>query len=188
MNPLTVLAIPVALVIIGMVFNKFARACDQPTSSPEQDPMKRLTADKEAYRKAFELQRNRSIKRQKRVGQYCWLLVISFAGAFIWLYFDTVSKTAASTQVAALHTLATEEGKQMVLSMTLTDGSNIKYLVKVPERIVDPKLTTVASAPPSEVALERISNWELEKLGSALSVGSNPLPLGVALKISKSGE
>jgi hypothetical protein len=185
MNPLIVLAIPLALVILGMVFNSFAGASDQPRSSPEQDQTKRLTADKEAYQKAFELQRNRSIKRQKRVGQYSWLLLISFVGAFIWLYFDTVNKTAASAQVAALHTLATEDGKQMVLSMTLTDGSNVKYLVKVPERSGDSKLTTVASAAPSEVAPEKISRWELDKLGSALSIGSSTLPLGISLKISK---
>jgi hypothetical protein len=184
MNPLLVVAIPLGLVILGMVFNSIGGAYDQPSSSPEQDPIKRLTADKEAYRKAFELQRGRSIKRQKRVGQYCWLLIISFIGAFIWLYFDTVNKTIASTQVAAMRTLATEEGKQMVLSMTLTDGSTTKYLIKMSERVVEPRVTTASTAP-TEVAVEKISNWELERLGTALSFGDNPLPLGIALKISK---
>jgi hypothetical protein len=184
MNPLLVVAIPLVLVIIGMVFNSIGRAYDHPPSSPEQDPVKRLTADKEAYRKVFDLQRGRSIKKQKRVGQYCWLLMISFIGAFIWLYFDTVNRTTVSTQVAAMQTLATEEGKQMVLSMTLTDGSNVKYLIKMPERVLEPKVTP-ASIAPTEVAVEKISNWELERLGTALSVGDNPLPLGIALKISK---
>ena len=34
------------------------------------------------------------------------------------------------------------------------------------------------------VSKEKVSSWELEKLGTALSVGDNPMPLGVALKIS----
>lgn len=34
------------------------------------------------------------------------------------------------------------------------------------------------------VTNETISSWELEKLGTALSLGDNPLPLGVALKIA----
>jgi hypothetical protein len=184
MNPFLVVIIPLVLVIIGMVLNNIGLAYDQPPSSSEQDPVKRLTAEKEAYRKFFDLQRSRSIKRQKRVGQYCWLLMISFVGAFIWLYFDTVTKTTVSTQVAAMQTLATEEGKQMVLSMTLSDGSNVKYVIKVPERIVEPQSTKPAAAAPTEGAIEKVSNWELDRLGTALSIGDNPLPLGVALKIS----
>jgi len=34
------------------------------------------------------------------------------------------------------------------------------------------------------MAVEKVSSWELERLGTALSVGSSPLPLGMALKIS----
>jgi hypothetical protein len=41
-----------------------------------------------------------------------------------------------------------------------------------------------AAAAKPEVSVEKISNWELERLGTALSIGDNPLPLGVALKIS----
>lgn len=185
MNPLILVAVPVALVILGMVLNSIGGASDQPSSSPEQDPIKRLTADKEAYRKSFELQRSRVIKRQKRVRQYCWLLIISFITSFIWLYMDTVNKTTLSTQVAALRTLATEEGKQMVLSMTLTDGSIVKYVIKAPDRVVASQSTEPAAATPTEVAIEKISTWELERLGTALSIGDNPLPLGVALKISQ---
>jgi hypothetical protein len=110
--------------------------------------------------------------------------MISFIGAFIWLYFDTVNKTTVSTQVASMQTLATEEGKQMVLSMTLSDGSNVKYLIKIPERIVESQPPKPEAAAPVAVAIEKISNWELERLGTALSIGDNPLPLGVALKIS----
>ena len=108
-------------------------AYDQPPSSPEQDPIKKLTAEKESYRKFFDLQRNRSVKRQKRVGQFGWLLLVTFIGAFIWLYSDTVNKTNLSNRISGLQTLATEEGKQMVLSVTLSDGNNVKYLIKLPQ-------------------------------------------------------
>ena len=73
MNPLLIIAVPLGLVILGMILNSTGLAYDQPPSSPEQDPLKKLTAEKEAYRKFFDLQRSRSTKRQKRVGQYAWL-------------------------------------------------------------------------------------------------------------------
>src|ERR687892_2044353 len=179
MNPLFIVAIPLGLVILGMILNSIGLAYDQPPSSPEQDPLKRLTAEKESYRRFFDLQRSRSIKRQKRVGQYGWLVMASFIGAFIWLYMDTVNKTSLSSRIAGLQTLATEEGKQMVLSVTLTDGNNVKYLIKLPPA---EKLETAAK---EEVRIEKVSSWELERLGTALSTGDHPLPLGVALKISQ---
>ena len=42
MNPLLIIAIPLVLVIIGMVLNSIGLAYDQPPSSSEQDPVKRL--------------------------------------------------------------------------------------------------------------------------------------------------
>ena len=102
----------------------------------------------------------------------------SFIGAFIWLYNDTVNKTSISSRVAALQTLGTEEGKQMVLSVTLSDGNNVKYLIKLAQA---DKLETVAK---DAVSKEKVSSWELEKLGTALSVDNNALPLGVALKLA----
>jgi hypothetical protein len=186
MNPIFVVAIPLVLIIIGMIWNSVGLAYDQPPSSPEQDPLKRATIEKEIYRKFFDLQRSRSQKRQKRVSQYCWLLLITVIGAFIWMYLDTVNKTTVSTQVASMQTLATEEGKQMVLSMTLSDGSNVKYLIKLPERPADlPKADKLTAAATPEVSIEKVSTWELERLGTALSIGNNPLPLGAALKISQ---
>ena len=179
MNPLLIIAIPVGLVILGMILNSIGLAYDQPPSSPEQDPVKRLVAEKESYRKFFDLQRSRSIKRQKRVGQYGWLVMASFVGAFIWLYADTVNKTSLSSRIAAMQTLTTEEGKQMVLSVTLIDGNNVKYLIKLPPQA---ELQTAAK---DDVSKEKVSSWELERLGTALSIGDNPLPLGVALKISQ---
>jgi hypothetical protein len=180
MNPLLIIAIPLGVVILGMILNRFDLGFDQPTSSPEQDPLKKLTAEKESYRKFFDLQRRRSVKRQARVGQYGWLVLASFIGAFIWLYTDTVNKTSLSTRIAALQTLATEEGKQMVLSVTLSDGNNVKYLIKLPQA---DKLQTAAKETP--IPIEKVSSWEIERLGTAVSTGDNSLPLGIALKISQ---
>jgi hypothetical protein len=179
MNTLLIIAIPLGLVILGMILNSTGLAYDQPPSSPEQDPLKKLTAEKEAYRKFFDLQRSRSTKRQKRIGQYAWLVMATFIGAFIWLYMDTVKKTSLSSRVAELQTLATEEGKQMVLSVTLSDGNNVKYLIKLPQA---DKLEGPAK---DATTKQKVSSWELERLGTALSIGDNPLPLGVALKISQ---
>jgi hypothetical protein len=162
-----------------MILNSIDLGFNQPPSSTEQDPVKKLTAEKESYRKFFDLQRSRSTKRQKRVGQYAWLVMASFVGAFIWLYADTVNKTSLSTRIAGLQTLATEEGKQMVLSVTLSDGNNVKYLIKLPEA------DKLQAATKEEVKLEKVSSWEIERLGTALSTGDNPLTLGVALKLSQ---
>ena len=179
MNPLLIIAIPLGLVILGMILNSFDLGFNQPPSSPEQDPVKKLTAEKESYRRFFDLQRSRSVKRQKRVGQYGWLLMAAFIGAFVWLYMDTVNKTSLSSRIAGLQTLGTEEGKQMVLSVTLSDGNNVKYLIKLPQ-------ADKLEAPAKEAtAKEKVSSWELERLGTALSTGDNPLPMGMALKISQ---
>jgi hypothetical protein len=179
MNPLLIIAIPLGLVILGMILNSIGLSFDQPPSSSEQDPVKRLTAERESYRQFFDRQRTRATKRQKRVGQYAWLVLAAFIGAFIWLYMDTVNKTSLSSRIAALQTLGTEEGKQMVLSVTLSDGNNVKYLIKLPQA---DKLETAAK---ETVAKEKVSSWELERLGTALSIGDNPMPMGVALKISQ---
>ena len=112
MNPVLIIAVPLGLIILGMILNSFDLGFNQPPSSTEQDPVKKLTAEKESYRKFFDQQRSRSIKRQKRVGQYGWLLMVAFIGAFIWLYSDTVSKTSLASRIAGLQTLATEGGKQ----------------------------------------------------------------------------
>ena len=178
MHPLLVIAVPMVLIIIGMLLNSFDLSFDQPPSSPEQDPAKRLAAEREVYRQFFDRKRHQALKRQKRVGQYGWLLLIVTVGAFIWLYVDTLNRAALSNRIAALQTLGSQEGKHMVLSLTLADGSNVKYLIKLPES--DKMQQTAKKA----VTNETILSWELEKLGTALSLGDNPLPLGVALKIA----
>jgi hypothetical protein len=68
----------------------------------------------------------------------------------------------------------------MVLSVTLSDGNNVKYLIKLPQ--ADKLVATTKEAPAPN---EKVSSWEIERLGTALSTGDNPLPLGIALKMSQ---
>ena len=178
MNPMFIVAIPIVLVIVGMVLNSIGLSFDQPPGSAEQDPAKRAAAEGEAYRRFFDLQRSRAGKRQKRVGQYAWLLMIAIIGSFIWLYMYTANKTALSTQIAVLQTLVMEEGKETVLSVTLKDGSNVKY------RIKSPKADTLDAATKESILKGKVSSWDMEQSGTVLSIGESTLPLGVALKVS----
>jgi hypothetical protein len=178
MNPIFIIAVPLALVFAGMVWNGIGLSFDQPPSSAEQDPAKRAAADGDAYRRLFDTKRKETIARQKRVGQYAWLLMVAFIGSFIWLYNYTVSKTAASTQIASLQTMAMEEGKDMVLSVTLKDGSSAKY------RVQSPAANTLDAATKESVSKQKVSSYDLEQAGTILSIGETPLPLGLALKVS----
>jgi hypothetical protein len=81
-----------------MVLNASGFPFDQPPSSPEQDPAKRAAAKSEAYRRFFDLQRSRAVKRQKRIGQYAWLLLVAIIGSFICLYKYTANHTTIATQ------------------------------------------------------------------------------------------
>jgi len=173
-----IVAIPVVLVIVGMVLNSTGLSFDQPPASPEQDPVKRAVAERETYRRFFDLQRSRAVKRQKRIGQYAWLLIAATIGSFIWLYNSTVNKTTVATRVAALQTVATEGGKEVVLSVTLKDGSNVKYLIK------SATADTLDAATKEGISKQKISSYEMEQSGTDLSIGESPLPLGVALKVS----
>jgi hypothetical protein len=94
------------------------------------------------------------------------------------MYFDTVNKTTLSNQIAGLRTVATEEGKEIVLSVTMIDGSNVKYLIKL-----TPADTLDAGTKEGD-SKDKVSSWELSSLRTAMSIGDKPLPLGVALKIS----
>jgi len=178
MHPMLIVAIPLVLVIVGMVLNSIGLSFDQPPSSAEQDPAKRAAAESEGYRRFFDLQRKRAVTRQKRIGQYAWLLMVAIIGSFIWLYMYTVNKTTATTQIAALQTQVMEEGKGMVLSVTLKDGSNVKY------RINTPTGDTLAAATKEGVSKQKVSSYDMEQSGTVLSIGESPLPLGVALKVS----
>jgi hypothetical protein len=161
-----------------MVLNSIGLSFDQPHSSAEQDPAKRAAAEGEAFRRFFDTQRRGAVQRQKRVGQYAWLLIIAIIGSFIWLYNYTVNKTTATTQIAALQTLAMEEGKETVLSVTLKDGSTVKY------RIQSPTADTSAAATKEGISKQKVSSWDMEQSGTILTIGESPLPVGVALKVS----
>jgi hypothetical protein len=178
MHPMFIVAIPLVLVIVGMVLNSIGLSFDQPPTSTEQDPGKRAAAEKEDYRRFFDRQRSRAVKRQQRVGQYAWLLMAAIIGSFIWLYMYTVNKTTVATQVATLQTLATEEGKEMVLSITLKDGSNVKYLIK------SPQADALEAARKEGISKEKVSSYEISQIGTALNIGESPLPLGLAVKIA----
>ncbi|TAJ98304.1 hypothetical protein EPO44_11895 [bacterium] len=178
MSPLLVIVAPLALVIIGMMLNSAPLLFDQPASSAEQDPAKRLAAERETYRAFFDLQRARSLKRQKRVGQYAWLVLAVFIASFWWMYSDTVNKTTALNRIAVIQTVPVAEGKDLVLSVTLRDGNNVKYLIKS-EPVGAPD-----GAAKEGLSKEPVSPWEMSQLGTALSIGDKALPVGVALKIS----
>jgi hypothetical protein len=178
MNPMFIIAVPLVLVFGGMLWNGIGLSYDQPPSSAEQDPAKRAAAEGEAYRRFFDLKRKQSIARQKRVGQYAWLLVIAFIGSFIWLYNYTVNKTVATSQIATLQTMPVEDGKDMVLAVTLKDGSTAKY------RIQSSPPASSGVATKEEVSQQKVSSYDMEQSGTILSIGSTPLPLGVALKVS----
>jgi hypothetical protein len=165
-------------VVVGMVLNSIGLGFNQPPSSSEQDPAKRPAAEREDYRRFFDLQRRQAVKRQTRVGQYAWLLMVAFIGSFIWLYLYTVKATTATTRVATLQTLATEEGKEMVLSITLKDGSNVKYLLK------SPQADALEAARKEGISNEKVSSYEISQLATALNIGATPLPLGIAVKIA----
>ena len=101
MHPLLVIAVPLVLIILGVIMNSWGLAFDQPPSSPEQDLAERLAAERESFR------------------------------------------------------------------------------VKLPQG--DKKSD---AATKEAVAEEKVSSWELGRLGTALSIGDNALPRGIALKIS----
>jgi len=178
MHPIVIVLIPIVLVIVGMVLNSIGLSFDQPPSSAEQDPTKRAQVEGDAYRRFFDLQRKQAVVRQKRIAQYCWLLVVAIIGSFIWLYNYTVNKTTATTQIATLQTLALEEGKETVLSVTLKNGSTVKY------RIKSPTADALAAATKEGISKQKVSSWDMEQSGTILTIGESPLPLGVALKVS----
>ena len=177
MNPMLIVAIPIVLVIIGMVLNSTGLSFDQPPSSSEQDPAKRSAADADAYRRFFDLQRKQAVKRQARVGQYAWLLMAAIIGSFIWLYMYTVNKTSLATQIGAVQTLPTEDGKEAVLSITLKDGSNVKYLIKAPT-------AEMLASKKDGASKEKVSSYEMSQLRSAFNVGESPLSPGIAVKVA----
>jgi hypothetical protein len=177
MNPMFIVAIPIVLVIIGMVLNSTGLSFDQPPSSTEQDPAKRGAAEADAYRRFFDVQRKQAVKRQARIGQYGWLLMAAIIGSFIWLYMYTVDKTSLATQIATVQTLPTEDGKETVLSITLKDASNVKYLIKSPT-------AEMQASKKDGTSKEKVSSYEMSQLRTAFNVGESPLSPGIAITVA----
>lgn len=178
MNPLFLIAAPLVLIIIGMILNGIGLSYDQPTSSTEEDPARKIAAERQNFRSFFDLQRKQALKRQQRIGQFAWLVLIVSVVASGWMYFDTVNKTAALNQIAAIQTMAPAEGKDLVLSVTLRDGTNVKYVIKAGG------VATVDGAAQNGFSKEPVPAWEMSRLATALSTGDQTLPLGIALTIS----
>lgn len=178
MNPFLVIGIPLLLIIVGMILNGLRIPLVEPETVTNQDPAKRLEAERDGYRKSMYQQRASSLKRQSRAGLYCWLLLIAFVASHLWMYFDTVKKATAWNQIAALRTLATEKGNEMALSVTRSDGTNEKYRIKV-----------IQAAPSDDASADarstqKLASWELSNAKTALSIGNKSMPLGVSLKIT----
>ncbi len=177
MIPLILIGVPLVLVIIGMVLNKLSFRFEEPARSPEENPVKRLEAERKAFRDSFDRQKMQILRRQRRTGQFGTWIMVLFVISSLWLYFDTVDKTATAKQVAAIQTMATEEGKDIVLSVTLEDGEKVKFIVKLTDG------EAYDASAKNAFSKEKLDRWELSELRTALSLGDGALPLGVALKI-----
>jgi len=77
------------------------------------------------------------------------------------------------------HSRSAKEPLLSPLPITLKDGSNVKYLIKAPPA------DAPAAAKKEGISKEKVSSYEISQLGAALSIGESPLPVGVAVKISK---
>jgi hypothetical protein len=125
------------------------------------------------------------------------LVLVAFVVSSTWFYLDTVAKTIASKQIAAIQTLPVVDSKDVVLSLTLSDGNNIQYLVKSPtltmtlsdrtdtQYIKLPKAETPGVSAKEGLSNKAVEAWQLTSLGTALSIGDVGVPLGIALNISK---
>ena len=67
----------------------------------------------------------------------------------------------------------------MVLSLTLSDDDNIRYLIR------SSNVETSGATTKESFSKEAVQDWQLTSLGIALSIGNAKMPLGVALNISK---
>ena len=166
-----------ALIILGILLNSFHIVHDQPEFSYEEDPTHKLAAERQANYHFFQLQRARLLKRQKRVGQYGWLVLAVFVASSWVLYSDAVRTTTVSKQISAIRTFAVAGSKEAVLSLTLSDGSNVKYVVKA-----EPPVSPTSKS--DEHSADTLQNWQLASLGTAINVGAATVPLGIALRIA----
>jgi hypothetical protein len=160
------------------MLNSFQIVHDQPAFSLDEDPANKLAAERRANYHFFQLQRARYLKRQKRIGQDGWLVLALFIVSSWWLYSDTVKATTVSKQISTIQTLAIADSNEAVLSLTLSDGSHVQYLIKATQPL------NLNSTGREEQAGESVHKWELASLGTALNVGGARLPAGIALKMS----
>ena len=166
------------LIVIGILLNSFHIVHDQPQYSLEPDPTHKLAAERHANYHFFHLQRARILKRQERIGKYGWLVLGVFIASSWFLYFDTVKVTTASKQISAIQTFAAADSEDAVLSLTLSDGGNVQYLVKATE---PPQLKTAQTDDQSKEASQI---RQFTGLGTAVNVGDARVPLGIALRIA----
>jgi hypothetical protein len=159
------------------VLNSFLIVHDQPAFSLEEDPTRKLAAERNANYHFFQLQRTRLLKRQKRVGQYGWVVLMVVIASSWFLYSNAVRATTVSKQISGIQTFAVAESNDAVLSLTLSDGSNVKYRVKA-----DPPVAHMAKS--DERSVDTLQNWQLASLGTAINVGAATVPLGIALRIA----
>ena len=114
MHPMLIVAIPIVLVIVGMVLNSIGLSFDQPPSSSEQDPAKRAAAEGETYRRFFDLQRKRATKT-KEGRPVCLVAYGAIIGSFIWLYLYAEQNHRHNSNCRASDT-GDEEGKRCSLA------------------------------------------------------------------------
>lgn len=179
MSPLSIIVIPFTLILVGIMLNSFHIVHDQPAFSFEEDPAHKLAAERQAHSRFFQLQRQRLLRRQTRVGQFGWLVLAVFITSSWFLYSDAVNVTTQSKQVSAIQTFAGSNDNETVLSLTLIDGSNARYVLK--PSVLQRMQVAKGAARSSDIS----ENFQLVSLGTAVSVGNAPVPLGMALNISQ---
>lgn len=179
MSPLSIIVIPFTLILVGIMLNGFHIVQDQPVFSLEEDPLHKLAAERQAHSRFFQLQRQRLLRRQKRVGQYGWLVLVVFIASSWMLYADAVKVTTQSKQVSAIQTFAGASDNEAVLSLTLSDGSKARYALKTFG------LPRMQAADGAVRLTDSREIFQLVSLGTAVNIGNAPVPLGMALNISQ---
>ena len=179
MSPLSIIVIPFALILVGILLNSFYIVQDQPVFSLDEDPLHKLAAERQAHSRFFQLQRQRLLRRQKRVGHYGWLVLVVFIASAWFLYADAVKVTTQSKQVSAIQTYASSSDNETVLLLTLSDGSKARYVLKTS------RLPRMQTANGTVRLNDSGENLQLVSLGTAVNVGNAPVPLGMALNISQ---
>ena len=178
MSSLFVVIISLTLTVIEIMLKSFHIVHNQPGYSLDDDPVNKLAAERRANYHFFQLQRERLLRRQKRVGRYAWLVLAAFIATSGWLYAVAVKVTTVSKQISAIQTLAVSGSQETVLSLTLSDGSHVQYVIKAPAA------RQINVAGKKEGAKKSVQKWELASLATAFNVGDASLPFGIALNMA----